>query len=146
MVNTFLCFVLQSWNFIVRISIILIRHWKKSKTGSQLCLSAYRDTLYLLTVGELHVHGLRNELQTFCSLLSQVWHPCNDIQSSDWVTLSLAGRVSEMDEGCPGLREIPMTDSRRVLYELLRCWLIPILALFFTIISLIRKVLIFFIL
>ena len=147
MVNTLLCFVLQSRNSVVRISIILIRHWQKSKAGSQLCLCAHRDMFYLRTTGELHICVLRNELQPFCSLLSHIWHPCNDVQNRGWVTLSLARDVSEMDEGSPGLDEKSMTDSRsRVLYELLHWLLLPFLTLFFAFIFLIRKVLIFFIL
>lgn len=65
MENTFICFVLQSCNLVVRISIILIRHRQKSKAGSQLCLCACRDLLYLLTVGDLHVCMFRNDLQPF---------------------------------------------------------------------------------
>lgn len=87
--------------------------------------------LYLLTVGDLHVCVLRNELQAFCSLLSQIWQPCNDIQNRGWVTLSLARHASEMDEGYLGLDEKSMTDSgRRVLYEHSRWLLIPTLTLF----------------
>lgn len=139
-------FVLRSCNLVVRISIILIRNRQKSKASFQLCLHACRDMLYLLTIGDLHVCVFRNDLQPFWSLLSQVCHPCSDIQNRGWVSLSLAGHVSEMDESYLGLDEKSMTDiGRRLFYELLHCLLIPILILFSIIIFLIRKALIFFI-